>query len=102
MVEGLKVAAKGEVEEECGGAVVQCAEETDRADENVAVDGKTQHDGRGADNDEDESERETGGEKQAVQKPAVGFVETAGAVRLGEECVEAEEDSGDAERDGVV
>ena len=39
VVEGLKVAAKGEVEKERGGAVVECAEEGDRAGEDVAVDG---------------------------------------------------------------
>jgi hypothetical protein len=37
-----------------------------------------------------------------VEEPAVGLVEFACAVGLGEEGVEAEEDAGDAEGDGVV
>ena len=37
-----------------------------------------------------------------MQEPAVGFVEAAGSVRLGEKGVEAEEDAGDAEGDGVI
>ena len=37
-----------------------------------------------------------------MEEPAVGFVETACAVGLGEVGVEAEEDAGDAEGDGVV
>ena len=52
--------------------------------------------------DEDERERETGGEEEAVEEPAVGFVEAACAVGLGEVGVEAEEDAGDAEGEGVV
>ena len=37
-----------------------------------------------------------------MEEPAVGLVEAAGAVGLGEVGVEAEEDAGDAEGDGVV
>jgi hypothetical protein len=39
---------------------------------------------------------------QAVEEPAVGLVEAAGTVGLGEVGVEAEKDPGDAECDGVV
>ena len=37
-----------------------------------------------------------------MEEPAVGFVEAACAVGLGEVGVEAEEDAGDAEGEGVV
>jgi len=37
-----------------------------------------------------------------VQEPAVGLVEVAGTVGLGEVGVQAEEDAGDAEGDGVI
>ena len=37
-----------------------------------------------------------------MKEPAVGLVESSGAVGLGEVSVEAEEDAGDAEGDGVV
>ena len=53
-------------------------------------------------NDEDERKGETGGEEEAVKKPAVGFVEAACAVRLGEVGVETEQDAGDAESNSVV
>ncbi len=66
------------------------------------VDGQAEHDGRSADDDEDEGEGEAGGEHEAVEEPAVGLVEAACAVGLGEVGVEAEEDAGDAEGDGVV
>ena len=54
------------------------------------------------DDDEDEGEGEAGGEDEAVEEPAVGLVESSGAVGLGEVGVEAEQDAGDAEGDGVV
>src|SRR5258707_8354698 len=83
VVEGLQVAAEGEVEEERGGAVVECTEERDGAGEDVVVDGEAEHDGWGADDDEDECEGEAGGEEEAVEKAAVGLVEGACHVRLG-------------------
>ncbi len=43
-----------------------------------------------------------GGEDEAVQKPAVGFVESSCSVGLRDVGVEAEEDSGDAEAESVV
>jgi hypothetical protein len=61
-----------------------------------------EHDDWGEDDDEDEGEGEPGGEEKAVEEPAVGLVEAACAVGLGEIGVEAEEDAGDAEGDGVV
>jgi hypothetical protein len=102
VVEGLEVAAEGEVEEECGGAVVERAEEGDGTGEDLVVNGQAQHEDGGAEDDEDEGEGKTGGEDEAVEKPAVGLVEAACTVGLGEEGVEAEEDAGDAEGDGVV
>ena len=53
---------------------------------------------------DDAAERggEDGGEDEAVVEPAVGFVVAAGAVGLGEEGVEREQDAGDAEGEGVV
>ena len=56
VVEGLKVAAEGEVEKESRGAVVESAEEGDRAGEDGVVDGEAQHEDRGAEDDEDERE----------------------------------------------
>jgi hypothetical protein len=102
VVERLQVAAEGEIEEERGCSVVECAEEGDRAVEDVVVDGQAQHHDRGEDDDEDESEGQTSGEDEAVQEPTVGLVEFACSVGLGEEGVEAEEDAAEAEGDGVV
>ena len=48
VVEGLEVAAEGEVEEERGGALVEGAEEGDGAGEDLVVDGQAEHDHRGA------------------------------------------------------
>ena len=48
VVEGLEVAAEGEVEEEGGRAPVEGAEESDRAGEDRVVDGQAQHEERGA------------------------------------------------------
>ncbi len=102
VVEGLQVAAEGEVEEERGGAVVEGAEEGDGEGEDFVVDGEAKHERRGEHDDEDEGEGKAGGEEETVEKPAVGLFEAACAVRLGEVGVEAEEDAGDAEGDGVV
>src|SRR3984893_2363519 len=102
VVEGLQVAAEGEVEEERGGAVVERAEEGDGASEDFVVDGEAEHHGWGADDDEDQGDGEAGGEEEGVGGPAVGLVEAACAVGLGEVSIEAEEDAGDVEGDGVV
>lgn len=66
------------------------------------IDGEAEHDRGRQDDDEDEGKGETSGEDEAVEEPAVGFVEAACAVGLGEVGVEAEEDAGDTEGDGVV
>ncbi len=102
VVEGLQVPAEGEVEEERGGAVVECAQEGDGAVEDCAVDGEAHHQDGSGDDDEDEDEGESSGKDEAVEEPAVGFVESACTVGLGEMSVEAEEDACDAEGDGVV
>jgi len=66
------------------------------------VDGEAQHDhGRGGD-DGHEDDGEDSGEDEAVIEPAVGFVEAACSVGLREVGVEAEEDTCDAEGEGVV
>jgi len=102
VVEGLEVAAEGEVEEERRGSPVEGAEEGDGSGEDLMVDGEAEHDQgcRGDDGHEDGSEG--CGEQEAVVEPAVGFVEMARSVGLGEVGVEAEKDSGDAEGEGVV
>ena len=102
VVEGLEIAPEGEIEEERGGAVVESAEEGDRAVENSGVDGKAEHEKRGAEDDENQGEGEARGKEEAVEEPSVGFVEATGPMRLGEVGVEAEEDTGDTEGDGVV
>jgi len=102
MVEGLQVAAEGEVEEERGSSPVECVEERDGAGDDVVLDGKTEHDWWSADDDEDESEGESCGEDEAVQEPPVGFVEAACAVRLGEVGVETKENACETEGDRVV
>ena len=102
VIEGLEVAAEGEVEEERRSAVVEGAQESDRAEEDLTVDGQAQHDRRGEDDDEDQCKRQADGEDKAVEQPAVRFLKVSGAVGLGEVGVEAEEDAGDAEGDGVV
>ena len=102
VVEGLKVAAEGEVEEEDGGSPVEGAEEGDGSGDDLVVDGEAEHeDGREGDEAHEDC-GEDGGEDEAVEEPAVGFVEAACSVGLGEVGVEAEEDAGDAEAEGVV
>jgi hypothetical protein len=66
------------------------------------VDGQTHHEDGSAEDDEYEGESETGGEDETVEEPTVGLVEAAGTVGLREVGVEAEENAGDAEGDGVV
>src|ERR1700677_3851271 len=61
VVEGLEEGAGGEVEEECGGAVVESAEEGDRAGEDGVVDGQTHREDGGTEDDEDERESQAGG-----------------------------------------
>ncbi len=96
------IAAESEIQEKRGSAVVECAEEGDGEGEDLVVNGKAEHDERGTDDDEDECEGEACGEEESVEEPAVGFVEATGAVGLGEEGVEAEENAGNTEGDGVV
>ena len=102
VVEGLEVAAKREVEEERRGSPVEGAEEGYGAGEDLMVDGEAKHDQGCGDDDGHEDGGEDSGEDEAVVEPAVGFVETARSVGLGEVGVEAEEDAGDAEGEGVV
>ena len=102
VVKGLEVAAEGEVEKECGGAVVERAEEGDRDGENIVVDGEAQHDERSRYDDEDKREREAGCEEKAVEEPTVGFIKATGAVGLCEEGIKTEENTGDTEGYGVV
>jgi hypothetical protein len=102
VVKGLEVAAEGEVEEECRSAVVESAQERDRAGDDGVVDGQTHHEDGSTEDDEYEGESETCGEDEAVEEPAVGLVEAAGTVGLGEVGIEAEEDTGDAEGYRVV
>ncbi len=102
VIEGLQVAAKSEVEEERGSAVVERAEESDRQSEDFVVDWESHHEGRGADDDENENGGESGGEDETVKEPAVGLVEATGAVGLREVGVEAKKDASDTEGDSVV
>ena len=102
VIESLQVAAEGEVKEENGCSPVECAEEGDGSGDDLMVDGKAEHeDGRDGDEAHEDC-GEDGGEDEAVQEPAVGFVVAACSVGLGEVGVEREEDSGDAEAEGVV
>ena len=102
VVEGLQVAAEGEVEEEDGRSPVEGAEEGYGAEDDLMVDGQADH-GDGREGDEAHEDcGEDGGEDEAVEEPAVGFVVAACSVGLGEVGVEAEEDASDAEAEGVV
>src|SRR6266496_1764918 len=59
VVEGLQVAAQGEVEEEGWGSPVEGSEEGDGAEEHPVVDGQAHHDdGREADEDSGDAEAE--------------------------------------------
>lgn len=102
VIEGLQVAAEGEVEKKCRGAVVECAKKGDCSGEDGGVDGEAQHQGRGEQDDDDEYHGEACGEDEAVEEPTIGFVEFTRTVGLGEIGVEAEEDAGDTEGHGVV
>jgi hypothetical protein len=102
VVEGLQVTAEGEVEEECRGAVVECAEEGDCAGEDGGVDGEAQHQRRSKQDDDDEYHSEACGEDEAMEKPAVGFVKFTCSMGLGEIGIEAEENTGYTEGHGVV
>ena len=102
VIEGLQVAAQGEVKEEDGCSPVEGAEEGCGAEEDLMVDGQAHHsDGREGD-EAHEDGCEDGCEDEAVEEPAVGFVEFARSVGLGEVSVKAEEDPGDAEAECVV
>ncbi len=102
VVEGLQVAAQGEVEEEDRRSPVEGAEEGCGAEEDLMVDGQAHHrEGREGDESHEDC-GEDGGEDEAVEEPAVGLVEFACAVGLGDVGVEAEKDAGDAEAEGVV
>ncbi len=102
VVEGLQVAAQGEVEQERGGSGVERLEEADGLGEDRGLDGQVVQ-GEGAGGDDGHQERgEQGGEDEAVEQPAVGVVELARAVGLRDVGVEAEQDAADAEGEGVV
>src|SRR5260370_3079424 len=102
VVEGLQVAPQGEVEEERGGSPVEGAQEGYGGYEDLVVDGEAHHRNGGQSDENHEDGREDGGEDEAVQKPAVGLVELACSMGLGEVSVQAEEDAGDAEAQSVV
>ena len=102
VVEGLQVAAEGEVEEERGCSIVERTKERYRTSEYVMIDRKADHHVRGTYDDEDEREREADGEKETMDEPTIGLVEATCAVGLGEKGIQAQEDAGDAEGDGVV
>jgi len=102
VVEGLQVAAEGEVEEEDRRPPVKGAEEGCSAEEDLMVDGQAHHRDWREGDEAHEDGGENGGKDEAMEKPAVGFVEFACSVGLGEVGVEAEKDAGDAEAEGVV
>ena len=97
VVEGLQVAAQGEIEHEGRGSGVERLEEADRLVEDDGVYGHTQERVGDEGDDAHEDCGEDGGEQEAVEEPAVGVVDLAGAVGLGEVGVEAEEHAADAE-----
>ena len=97
VIEGLQGAAQGEVEEENGRSPVEGAEERCGSDEYLMIDGQAHHrDGREGDEAHEDCGKD-GGEDEAVEEPAVGFIEFACAVGLRDVGVEAEEDASDSE-----
>jgi len=97
----LQVPAKGEVEQQGKGSVVEALHGGDGLGEDGAVDGEAEE----QDGSEREDGDEQGGERErhddAVKEPAICFVILFGTEGLGDERVEAEEDSSDSEAKGI-
>ncbi len=102
VIEGLQVAAEGEVEEEGWCSPVEGVEEADGAFHDLRVDGHAAHADRGELDEAEENRCEDGREDEAVVEPAVRFFEATGSVGLREVGIEREQDAGDAEGQGVV
>ncbi len=97
----LQIAAEGEVEQQRERAVVEASHGGDGLGEDRAVDGEAEEKDGGDGEEDDEQGRERDGHDEAVEEPAIGFFVLLGAEGLRDEGIEAEEDTTDAEAEGV-
>ena len=101
VIEGLQVTAKGEIDEQRKHAEGEGAQHG----EGLRADGRRRMHVREAERDEqEETEKqptEKDGEDEAVDQPAMRFGEFAGAVGLGDDGIEAEQDAAEADGEGV-
>jgi hypothetical protein len=98
---GLQVASQGEVDQQRQHTVVQPRHGWDGTAQNGGVSRQMQQQNGAEGEEHGEHAREADRQNETVEQPAVGLGLLLGAERLGDECVETEQDAADAEAECV-